>query len=668
MNLALLAVISAMLSGMLPLLAPRSTSMIKWLAFPLLGLAGLAGVLGGGKALIEQTSSTLVLPIGLPWLHSYLHIDPLSGFFMAIVGLVTMVAAIYAPAYVREFEQGPQTLLPLTFFTALFVVGMDVVLLAADAFSFMFGWELMSVSAYMLVGYQHQHAENRKAAFLYLLMSHVGALMILLGYGVLAGFGHGFDFAHMAGAKLTLGWGLTAFLLALFGFGIKAGLVPLHIWLPEAHPVAPSHISAMMSGVMLKVAVYGFIRFSFDLIGDVHWSWGLIVLIIGSTSAVLGVLYALMQHDLKRLLAYHSIENIGIIYIGLGLSMIFAGTGHPALAALGLVAALYHCLNHALFKSLLFFGAGAILQQSHERDLEKMGGLIRRMPVTATCFLIGCISISALPPFNGFVSEWLTFQAALQGTVLANNILGALIPIAAAVLALTGALAAACFVKVYGVCFLGLPRSERCAEAHEVSFGPRAGQAFLALLCLVFGVLPTWTVGLLDHIAQRFFPGGMPETTAHGWLWLTPVAPKVASYGAPLVLLGMGLAWLIAWLCAHPRRRRSPVRIGPPWDCGFGPLNARMQYTATAFSMPIRRIFGPVWPKHEQYETPSPASPGGRYKLKVGDWAWLKVYEPIGRLLLGTARRLAMIQGGNIRAYLSYSFFTLLFLLLVVSL
>ena len=668
MSFSFFAVGLALLSGVLPLLWGRNTAAIRFTAFPLLGLSGLAGIAGGGKALVSGEQASVSLPIGLPWLPSQLQLDPLSGFFLAVVSLITLVAAIYGPAYVRAYEGGPQPLLPLTLFTGLFVAGMDIVLLAADAFSFMIGWELMSVTSYFLVAYQHQYKGNRKAAFIYLLMAQIGGLFILLGYGVLAGFGDGFAFSSMAAAQLSPGWSSIAFLLAFVGFGMKAGVVPLHVWLPQAHPVAPSHISALMSGVMLKVAVYGFIRFSYDLLGGIHWQWGALVLFIGSASAVLGVLYALMQHDLKRLLAYHSVENIGIIYIGLGLSMIFAGTGHPALAALGLIAALYHCLNHALFKSLLFFGAGAILQQTREHDLEKMGGLIRRMPVTAVCFLVGCISISALPPFNGFVSEWLTFQAALQGPVLSNHILAALIPVAAAVLALTGALAAACFVKVYGICFLGLPRSDNAAAASETARGPLAGQIVLAVLCLAFGVLPTWTVGQLEHIATLFFPGGMPETTAQGWLWLTPVSPEVASYGAPMVLFGISLAWLLAWLWIHPRRRRFPVRIGPSWDCGFGPLNPRMQYTATAFTMPIRRIFGPVWPKKEHYHPPAKAGGKGRYHLHIGDWAWLKLYEPIGRLLLRAAKRMAMIQGGNIRAYLTYSFFTLIVLLWVVSL
>lgn len=665
MQFAQWAVLTALASSLLPLPFFRHRRLFKGLAFAPLGVSGLVALVAGGLALVGADRSERVLPVGLPWLHCHLQLDPLAAFFLMIIGLVTAVAAVYGPAYVREYEGGAQPLAPLTLFTGTFVAGMYLLVLTADAFSFMVAWELMSVSSYFLVAFQHQHAENRSAAFIYLLMAQVGGLCILLAFGVLAAFGGAFTFAAMAAAPLSNGWATIAFLLAFIGFGMKAGVVPLHVWLPQAHPVAPSHISALMSGVMLKVAVYGFIRFTYDLLGDIQWQWGVLALVIGSVSALLGVLYALMQHDLKRLLAYHSVENIGIIYMGLGLSLLFAGSELPALAALGLVAALYHCLNHTLFKSLLFFGAGAVLQQSHEHDLEHMGGLLRRMPVTAVCFLIGCISISALPPCNGFVSEWLTFQAALQGPALASGVLGSLIPVAAAVLALTGALAAACFVKVFGVAFLGQARRPQVRQTREAAPGILFAQGVLALLCLLFGILPTWTVGVLDAIPRQLLGRGLPEATAHGWLWLTPVAPQSASYGAPLVLLGIGLAWLLAWFWLHPRHRRTPVRLGPPWDCGFGPLNPRMQYTATAFSQPIRRIFHPLWPIVEQVE-PAEGETPPRYRLQVGDWAWEKVYLPLGRLLLASARWITLIQGGNIRAYLAYSFFTLLFLLWVI--
>jgi formate hydrogenlyase subunit 3/multisubunit Na+/H+ antiporter MnhD subunit len=533
----------------------------------------------------------------------------------------------------------------------------------------MVAWELMSVSSYFLVTFQHQNAPNRRAGFLYLLMAHVGALGILLGFGVLAGFGGSFTFEAMRAAPLSSTWASIAFALALFGFGMKAGMVPVHAWLPEAHPVAPSHISALMSGVMLKVAVYGFVRFTFDLVGEIQWQWGVTVLVIGAASALLGVLYALMQHDLKRLLAYSSVENIGIILIALGLSMIFLGTGHPNLGAIGLVAALYHALNHAMFKGLLFLGAGAVLFRTHERDLEHLGGLIHRMPATGALFLVGAVAIAGLPPLNGFVSEWLTFQTALQAGALESGVLRSVLPIAAAVLALTAALGAAAFVKVYGVAFLGKARGRHAARAREVPGGMLLGMGLLAALCVVFGVLPTAVISVMEPIPQMLVGRGLPSATSQGWLWLTPVSPQVASYSAPLVLVAIGISYLIGRLVKlrEPKPRRTHA-----WDCGFGALTTRMQYTSAAFAMPIRRVFGPVWKVSEQIDVMRPPNAPTsvasiKHELHVEDWSWEALYEPVGRLVLATARRVGRIQTGSIRAYLVYSFLTLLFLLWIVT-
>ncbi len=659
------ALLATLLSAIVPLLFLQRPHLQSRLSFLLLGIAGLAASWGGGMALLLRTTEQIILPIGLPWLHVSLRLDPLSGFFLFIVGFITFIAACYGPVYIREYIGGHLSIGTLTLFTGLFVGGMFLVLLAADAFSFMFAWELMSVASYFLVVFQHHHPENRRAAFIYLLMAVVGGAFLFLAYGVLAGFSDGFSFAAMKAAKLSPLWASIAFSLAFVGFGLKAGIVPLHVWLPLAHPVAPSHISALMSGVMLKVAVYGFIRFVYDLLGGITWQWGVAVLLVGSASAVLGVLYALMQHDLKRLLAYHSVENIGIIYIGLGLSMIFYATHHLEIAALALIAALYHCLNHALFKSLLFLGAGAVLQQTRQHNMEKMGGLIKKMPVTALCFLVGCISISALPPFNGFVSEWLTFQAALQATILNSGILGALIPVAAAMLALTGALASACFVKVYGVIFLGRPRSPEIEEARDPSFGMQFSQIILAVCCLGFGIFPTWVVRAINGIPESLMGIGLSSTTDKGWLWLTPVSSQTASYGAPAVLFGILVCWLIVFVFLHPLRRDNRIRIAPAWDCGFGSLNSRMQYTASAFAMPIRRIFSFVWLIFEKVE-PDAEGKGARYTLRIDDRLWLLLYVPLGKFMLKIAERTSRIQGGNLRVYLCYSFFTLLFLLWVI--
>ena len=445
---------------------------------------------------------------------------------------------------------------------------------------------------------------------------------------------------------------------------MKAGLVPLHAWLPEAHPVAPSHISALMSGVMLKVAVYGFIRFVFDLIGDIQWQWGVTVLVIGSVSTLAGVLAALMQHDLKRLLAYHSVENLGIIFIGLGLALVFLGTGHALLGTLAFVAALYHTINHALFKGLLFLGAGAILHSTHERDLEQMGGLLRRMPWTGLFFLVGCLSISALPPFNGFVSEWLTFQAALQSWQLESGVLRSLIPIVSAMLALSGALAAACFVKVYGVAFLGQARSRHVRRARQVPFGMRAGQGLLAALCLVLGVFPTWTIQTLNAVPRQILGSGLPQATAHGWLWLTPVSPATASYSAPLVVVLLALlAGLALWALRRGAVRR--VRRCDAWDCGFAPPGARMQYTATAFSQPIRRVFGLLFHIDEAVVRREDGTL--QYGLKVGDRSWGLFYLPVARLVDAAARRVVRLQSGNVRVYLGWTLATLVLLLWIIS-
>jgi formate hydrogenlyase subunit 3/multisubunit Na+/H+ antiporter MnhD subunit len=664
LTLAGLAIGAALASAVVSLAADRYPFVLRLLAMPLLGLSGLGAAAAGLGLLAAGGVQTATLPLGLPWLPWQLRLDVLSAFFLLIIGVVTAAVAVYGPGYVREFEKGRDSLAALGGFTGLFVAGMQLVVLADGAFLFMVAWEMMSLSSYFLVAYQHEHAANRRAAFLYLLMAHIGALTILLAFGVLAGAGGGFSFDALRAAPLDPGWAGIAFALAFVGFGMKAGLVPLHAWLPEAHPAAPAHISALMSGVMLKVAVYGFIRFCFDLIGEVQWEWGVAVLAVGSVTALMGVLYALMQNDLKRLLAYSSVENVGIIFIGLGLAMLFEGTGHTLLAALGLVAALYHALNHALFKSLLFLGAGAVMHATHQRDMERMGGLLHRMPWTGTFFLVGCISIAALPPFNGFVSEWLTFQTALQSWALENGVLRSLVPIAAAMLALTGALSAACFVRAYGVSFLGQPRGRAVRKAREVSRGMHAGQGLLAAACLLLGVLPTAVVGLLNGIPVALLGQGLSQATAHGWLWLTPVSADVASYAAPLVLAGLVLAWGIStwWL---RRGERREVRRCDAWDCGFSAPDARMQYTATAFAQPLRRVFGLLF--HIDEGAPRGADGGLNYHLQVGDRAWGLFYAPVGRVVLQAGRLVGRLQSGSLRIYLGWSLGTLLVLLWAIS-
>ena len=417
------------------------------------------------SALLTEAAApdSVTLPIGLPWLGAHFRLDTLSALFLVITNLGSAMASLYGLGY-GQHEEAPARVLP--FFPA-FLAGMNLVVLADDAFTFLLTWEFMSLTSWALVMAHHQQPDNARAGYIYLLMASLGTLSLLLALGLLAGPGGAYSFDAIRSAPPSATVSAAVLALALVGAGSKAGLVPLHVWLPLAHPAAPSHVSALMSGVMTKVAVYGFVRIVLDLLGPPSWWWGAVVLTFGGITAVMGVLYALMQHDLKRLLAYHTVENIGIIFIGLGLALAFQANDMRWAAALALTAALLHVFNHSVFKSLLFFGSGAVLTATGERDMERLGGLIHRMPLTAFAFLVGSTAISALPPFNGFVSEWLTFQAILLSPKLPQWMLKFLVPAIGAMLALSAALAAGCFVKAFGVTFLGRPRTSVAQHAKE---------------------------------------------------------------------------------------------------------------------------------------------------------------------------------------------------------
>jgi formate hydrogenlyase subunit 3/multisubunit Na+/H+ antiporter MnhD subunit len=634
------------------------------------GLLAISGLLAMGAGFIGllHPGGAITLPLGLPWLPLHAGMDALGAFFLLVIGALLFPVAIYSHGYLRHEER----ITPLLVFMPLFVLGMLGVVLAEDALAFMLFWELMSVSSYFLVTFEHQNLENRKAGFIYLLMAHMAGLLILGGFAVLYAASGSFEFSVMRTAVISPFWASAAFLLAAFGFGTKAGVMPLHGWLPDAHPVAPSNVSALMSGIMLKVAIFGFLRLTWDLMGpaDFQWWWGALVLAAGSSSAVAGVLLALQQHDLKRLLAYHSVENIGIILIGIGLAMLLAHFDHPMLAALGLIAGLYHTINHALFKGLLFMGAGAVLHSTGTRDMESMGGLIHRMPYTSVFFLIACISISALPPFNGFVSEWLTFQAALMAPQMGGALLTAIVPFSAAMLALAGALAATCFVKVFGVVFLGHARSEKAENAKEVDGWMKLGMAIPALFCLLLGLLPVLFIPLLDSIPQALLHTSLAGSVhAHGWLWLTPVDAAHASYSAPIVLSGMLILGGLAFWWLHPAEKT--IRRSGMWSCGNPHLNVRMQYNATSFSQPLRRIFGgilrPEEHLHLECQKHKLLTSKVQYVVHVGDLAVKYLYQPLGRVVLHLARLVHHEHQRGIHAYLAYIFVTTLLLLAVFA-
>jgi formate hydrogenlyase subunit 3/multisubunit Na+/H+ antiporter MnhD subunit len=445
----------------------------------------------------------------------------------------------------------------------------------------------------------------------------------------------------------------------LVGIGTKAGLVPLHVWLPEAHPAAPSPVSALMSGVMLETALYGMIRVSFDLLGQPLWWWGLLPLSLGLFSALYGVVFAAAQTDMKRLLAYSSIENIGIMFTGLGLAIVFTGVGMRAAAALTLIAVMYHALNHAFMKSLLFLGTGAVLHATGERNLGRLGGLIHRMPWVAWLTLIGVLAVAGLPPLNGFVSEWLLLQSFLLSYKVPHPFINMLLPLGAALLALAAALAGYVMVKFFGVIFLGQPRESTLQQAHDPGFAERLGLTWLALGCVLLGFFPTTVISLFSIVTQQLGLGELPSSNGPWWL-LVPIPERESSY-APVVFFAVILAVVTLATVSVRFFYHQRMRRGAAWDCGFGGLTSRMQDTAEGFGQPIRHLFQPLFFMVRELPTPFDAKP--KYRLEIGDRIWRALYEPLGPLVRRVADKVAWLQQGRIATYLLYSFVTLVVLL-----
>jgi hydrogenase-4 component B len=629
-----------------------------------LAVTAISLVAASAHLLSAAPPAIITLPLGVPWLGAHFRLDVLSAFFLVVVNLGAFCASLFALGYGRH-ESAPQRVLP---FYPAFLAGMTLVVLADDAFTFLLSWEFMSLTSWALVMAHHRVSDNVRAGYIYLIMASFGTLALLLAFGLLAGPAGLYTFELMRAAHPSAMLGALALILALIGAGSKAGVVPLHVWLPLAHPAAPSHVSALMSGVMTKVAVYGFVRIAFELAGTPAWWWSIVVLALGGITAVMGVLYALMQHDLKRLLAYHTVENIGIIFIGIGLALAFKTHGMIFAAALALTAALLHVFNHSLFKSLLFFGAGAVLTATGERDMEHLGGLIHRMPQTAFVFLIGCAAISALPPLNGFVSEWLTFQAILLSPQLPSWGLKLLVPAVGALLALSAALAAACFVKAYGVTFLGRPRTPAAAAATETDGFSLAAMIILAALCLVAGILPGLFIDALAPVNATLIGARMPPQIGTQWLSIVPIAASRSSYDGFLVFLFMAFSGTIAAVAIH-RLASDRLRRAPAWDCGYPDASPATQYTAMSFAQPIRRVFGTVVFRAREVVTMPP--PGGmgpaRLAVDLRDLIWDWLYAPLAADVGFAADRLNRLQFLTIRQFLSFVFGALVTLLLVLA-
>jgi hydrogenase-4 component B len=636
-------------------------------------LGSLAGILSAIKVLFGGAKLDVAFSPSLPLISFSFHVDKLSAFFIGVISLIVFLASIYGIGYVKHFYK-KYNIGTLGFFYNAFIAGMLLVVTADNAIFFLVVWEIMSLASYFLVVYERKEKENVRAGSLYFVMTHIGTAFIMLAFLLFYKYTGSFDFPVIKEninqvPKLAESF---IFLLALVGFGTKAGIIPLHVWLPSAHPAAPTHVSALMSGVMIKTGIYMFIRIFLDIMPNGPVWWGALILIVGAVSSLLGVLYALTEHDIKKLLAYHSIENIGIILLGLGGAMVFFAEDLKTLAILGLVAALFHTLNHAIFKALLFLGAGSVISQTHTRNMEEYGGLIRFMPYTAFFFLIGSMAISALPPFNGFFSEWAIFQTLFSGLAEIGFSTQWVFILGAGSLAFTGGLAAACFVKVFGATFLARPRSEEVKQAKESGMPMLLGMGVLAALTLLVGFFASPISKNIAGVVNNLGAFQNVESPFSSSLNSLQLQNGFAKVSMPIILLSLIVVFVVVFFAVEFLTRNRKVTVGRTWDCGTE-LGSRMEITATGFSRSIITIFRGILKPTKQTSIEY-RDAEMRYfqkanvvKLEVKDIYGSYFYQPLQELLTKIAGFVKKIQSGNVNAYVLYIFLILIALLLFLT-
>jgi len=612
-------------------------------------LGSVLGLAGAALAMLTGTRVDSTLPWDLPVGNLRLGIDALSAFFLLCIFVVCGLAALYGVGYLRGYGDRRRLWPALVAFNLL-EAAMVLVVLARDGVCFLLAWEIMSIASYFLVTFESERDEVRRAGTTYLIASHIGVLILFALFALLGRAAGSWAFADLVRSG-TLGGSSLCFVLALVGFGTKAGFWPLHFWLPDAHPAAPSHVSAVMSGVMIKMGIYGLLRVLTFLGSGPVW-WGALVVIVGVVSGITGVLHALAQHDLKRLLAYHSVENIGIIALGVGLGMLGAHYGNAQVAALGYAGGLLHVLNHGLFKGLLFQGAGSVLHATGTRDMSSLGGLLRRLPLTGGTFLVGAVAISGLPPLNGFVSELLIYLGAFSGAGALPKSASAVALMVLPALALIGGLAAACFVKAFGVVFLGEPRTTAPATAHEAGPAMRTAMATGAVVCLAIGLWPAGAVRLVSGAAEQLT--GTDTSRNLGPFFSITLAATVV----------VALIALIAALRAALLRART-VQEATTWACGYAHPSPRMQYTATSFADPVLMPFSHALEVRTHGGPPEGPFPiEAHFEKHLGDMAGERVLVPLWRRFLRLNSRMRVIQSGRTQLYLTYVLVTLVGLLL----
>ncbi|PYR13154.1 MAG: hydrogenase 4 subunit B [Acidobacteria bacterium] len=585
-----------------------------------------------------------------------IQLDSLGALFLALVCSVGLFAAVYGFTYTADYD-GRRSLRFFGLMFNAFLLGMSLVPCAANVFTFLFAWELMAVASYFLVMTEHESSDARAAGLWYAAMTHFGFVLLLPMFLIMAPAAGATAFVDLrAGASaLPPAARSTVFALALAAFGSKAGVVPLHVWLPRAHPAAPSHVSALMSGVMIKLGVYGLLRVTSDFLGTGPAWWGGLVLAVGSLSALGGVLYALTENDLKRLLAYSSVENVGVIFLGIGAALVLQSYGLPALAMVGFGAALLHTVNHACFKTLLFLAAGNVLRGARTRNMEQMGGLIKGMPVTAMAFLIGSAAAAALPPLNGFASEWMVFQALLSGAQIPKPEVAIGSPLAVGVLALTSGLAAATFVKAFGISFLAMPRSDAAAAAREPHWSAWTALGAFAAATVVLGLFAPSAIAAMYRIVESV-TATPRNVTGGGGIWLLS-AHGVAAVSPLLIAVLVASVAFVAF--ASIRARGFDVRVADTWGCGRIRQTARMEYTSSAFAEPLRRIFSELYRPTEDFSVS--VHPEARliirsitYTTRIVPWIEKALYEPVTRGARAIAASVRRLQAGSVHLYLLY--------------
>jgi hydrogenase-4 component B len=649
------------------LLFHKHSILNKYIAYTCSILASTGLIASGILGLTEKTLTATLYRGFFSFTDLVLRVNAFSAFFLLLIGVIGLIVTIYAIGYVSEYQERKSIAL-LNAGLLIFLLSMAGVVTAGSAFSFLVAWEMMSLISYFLVIYEHEKSEVQNAGFIYVVMTHIGTIFLMIAFFILQKYSGSVEFEHMNHVQMPKSVQSWVFICTLIGFGTKAGLVPMHIWLPRAHPSAPSHISALMSGIMIKTALYGFLLFILQFLQPGPIWWGIAVVLIGGNTALFGVLHAFGKTDMKRMLAYSSIENMGLMFLGIGIALIFITEEQPLLASLALMAVLFHLMNHAFFKSLLFMGAGSVLMVCHTKNMNLLGGLIRRMPWTALFMLIGSLSIAAMPPMNGFISEWMLFQSIFTlgffGDSIVMHLFGTLM---VALFAMVGALVAFLFIRFFSMTFLALPRSEIVEQSREVPISMRIGMGLLSLGCILLGVIPFVMFGVIQKsISILTGVSSIPNVVMNPTMVGTSSGKISLGITGLLIICGLIFAWLIVrFIGGKTKTLREET-----WACGIS-LNSRMTYTASGFSKHLRVAFRLLMkPSRNLIAVKDQQNPifvhRYTYVSQIPSIIENTFYRPIMFFLVKGANIFRKIQNGIVQSYLLYLLATLVFMLIWV--